>query len=83
MKNRKPKDVRKHTGIIFAVGLLVGLYGLAGNEVREGALITGVAILMAGVLHHFIFYHCPYCGRFLDRSSGEYCPYCGKEVNKE
>ena len=44
--------------------------------------ILGVVIIIASKVFYTKFYVCPYCGRYLDRNTGDYCPYCGRDVNK-
>lgn len=40
-------------------------------------------IFMVALGIHLIFYRCPHCGKFLDRSTGDYCPYCGQQMDPE
>lgn len=81
MKKGTPKQVRKRTYIILGVGLLIGLIGLALNEL-VALIMIGLVVMFSAVIHHVIFYRCPHCGKFLDRSTGEYCPYCSRKVNE-
>lgn len=81
MKKRTPKQIKARTILILAVGLLSALCGIVWNE-QTTLIITGLLIMFASILHHVVFYRCPHCGKFLDRSSGEFCPACGKKVNE-
>lgn len=81
MKNRTPKKVRIHTFLIFFIGIVISGIGILANE--EAVLcMTGIAVMFVSIIHHVIFYRCPHCGRFLDRSTGEFCPHCGEKVNE-
>lgn len=81
MKERTPKKVRQTTFIIFGVGALVAFLGILMNE-EVFMCMMGIGIMFVSIVYNFIFYHCPHCGRYLGRSTGEYCPYCGKKVNE-
>lgn len=81
MKKMTPKQIRARTFIILGIGLLIALCGIAWNE-HTALIITGLLIMFSSIIHHVIFYRCPHCGKFLDRSTGDFCPGCGKEVNK-
>lgn len=81
MKKITPKQIRARTFIILGIGLLIALFGIAWNE-QTALIITGLLIMFSSIIHHVVFYRCPHCGKFLDRSTGEFCPGCGKEVNK-
>lgn len=80
MKKLTPKNVHLLCWIILAVGTILALFGLAIEN--TALMVIGVVILLASVVFRCIFYRCPHCGRYLDRSTGQYCPYCGRNVNK-
>ncbi|MGO5113709.1 hypothetical protein ACTQ33_01540 [Candidatus Avoscillospira sp. LCP25S3_F1] len=73
-----PRAVRKVVGWFMLSGAVLALVG-AMMEVTALTVI-GVLLLIVAVLIHFMYYRCPHCGRFLDRSTGAYCPYCGKKM---
>ena len=77
----KLKYVRKRTFIILGVGLLVALLGIAMKQ-QTTLIMLGLLMMFSSVIHHVIFYRCPHCGEFLDRSTGEFCSNCGKKVNE-
>ncbi|MCQ2420886.1 MAG: hypothetical protein MJ118_07100 [Clostridia bacterium] len=81
MKRASPKQIRKRTFVILAIGLLIALCGIAKNE-QVTLILLGLLTMFASILHHVIFYRCPHCGKFLDRNTGDYCPGCGKKVNE-
>lgn len=81
MKNLIPRKVAKIRTILLICGAIVAFLGVARNE-NLVLIFGGMAVMIASSIFHIIFYRCPHCGKFLDRSAGEYCPYCSKEVNK-
>lgn len=81
MKKRTPKEIRTRTFITLGIGLLVALGGIAMNE-QVVLIMMGLITMFASIIYHVIFYRCPHCGKFLDRSTGEFCPGCGKKVNE-
>ena len=81
MKKLKPRDVRRIYWVIMIVGVIVALFGLP-NE-NKALLIIGALIMIASIIFYYIFYRCPSCGRYLDRSTGQYCPYCGVNIDKK
>lgn len=77
MKNLKPRTAQRYFWIIFAVGILAALAGVA-TEI-DALMIIGILIMIMGIVFRVIFYRCPHCGKYLDRSSGEFCPIAAKE----
>ena len=80
MKDFKPRQVRKIIGVVAAVGIAVLLAGVVTSV--EALMAIGCLILVAGVGFQLVYYRCPHCGKYLDRSGGDFCPYCGKNVNE-
>ncbi len=79
MKKMSPKQVDLYCILILAVGAALGAIG-AFSEIKFLEII-GITLLIGDIVFRVACYRCPYCGRYLDRSRGEYCPYCGKELN--
>ena len=79
MKKISPKQVNLYFLLIFAIGAVLGAIG-ALSEIKPLAII-GITLLIGDIIFRIACYRCSYCGRYLDRSRGEYCPYCGKELN--
>ena len=79
MKKMSPKQVHLYCILILAVGAALGAIG-AFSEIKFLEII-GITLLIGDIVFRVACYRCPYCGRYLDRSRGEYCPYCGKELN--
>ena len=79
MKKMSPKQVDLYCILILAVVAALGAIG-AFSEIKFLEII-GITLLIGDIVFRVACYRCPYCGRYLDRSRGEYCPYCGKELN--
>ncbi len=80
MKNLKPKTVQTYCWIIFGLGAFIGFMGAAAGSTVVP--VIGIVILLSGIAFRFTFYRCPHCGKYLDRSTGEFCPKCGEKVNE-
>lgn len=80
MNRWKPRQVRKIMWILYGLGVLIALVGMALSSVP--VMVIGLVVLVSGIVFYFLFYRCPHCGRYLDRSTGEFCPYCGARVNE-
>lgn len=81
MKSLKPRQAYWISLAVVAVGALVALFG-ANVEEPEIIVLVGIAVMFAGGIFHFIFYRCPHCNAYLDRSYGEFCPHCGKKLDE-
>lgn len=73
----------KKANLIFWLMLVVGalISGIGSTEGIQWMAMLGIAVMMGGLVLKVILYRCPHCGKYLDRSSGEFCPYCGKNIN--
>lgn len=80
MKKLTPKKVQKYFWIIFILGALIGFIGATAE--KELLSFFGILVIFLDIILRVIFYRCPYCGKYLDRSTGDFCPYCGKNVNE-
>lgn len=78
MKNLSPKK----SNIIFWIMLVVGalISGIGSTEGVQWMAMLGIALMMGGLLVRVLMYRCPHCGKYLDRSTGDFCPYCGKKI---
>lgn len=63
MKKLPPQKVRILVWILFTVGVIVGIVG-ALTEITL-LFVLGIIALFCGAGCHFLFYRCPYCGKFL------------------
>lgn len=81
MKNLVPKKVRAVVFATFAAGILAG--GASYCWQSTPLAVLAMIIIMVALGIHLIFYRCPHCGKFLDRSTGDYCPYCGQRMTPE
>ena len=72
----------KKANIIFWIMLVTGalISGIGSTEGVQWMAMLGIAIMMGGLVIKVLLYRCPYCGKYLDRSSGDFCPYCGKNL---
>ena len=80
MKNVNPKKVNIIFWIMLVVGALIS--GIGSTEGIQWMSMLGIALMMGGLLVKVLMYRCPHCGKYLDRSSGDFCPYCGKKVGE-
>lgn len=69
--------------MFWSMALAGFIIGLAGPICEIMAFsVIGCIIMVGSGIFYIVFYRCPYCEKFLDRSTGEYCPYCGEKVDK-
>lgn len=80
MKNVNPKKVNIIFWIMLVAGALIS--GIGSTEGVQWMSMLGIALMMGGLLVKVLMYRCPHCGKYLDRSSGDFCPYCGKKVGE-
>ena len=79
MKKFTPQKVNNIVLIILIIGLLIAMFGLSRDMLT--VIVIGMAVMISSIIFKVLFYRCPHCWKYLDRSSGDFCPYCGKEVN--
>ena len=74
----------KKINIIYTVILIVGGILCAGGTYIQNTILTfiGFSCIVGAVIYRLLIYRCPHCGKYLDRSKGQYCPYCREDVNK-
>ena len=55
-----------------------------GGVLAEIHLLTtiGVVVMLCGLGFQLLFYRCPHCGKYLDRSTGPFCPHCGRSIDE-
>lgn len=80
MNRLTPRKARSCTVVILAAGLVVAVAGALTNGMA--VTLAGVVLEMGGLVFDIIFYRCPNCGKYLDRSYGDYCPHCGVEMER-
>ena len=73
----KAKQARKLRDILAITGIAIMLCGF----ICEPLLIVGGIVACSCFIPHFLYNKCPYCGKQLGRSEGEYCQYCGKQLD--
>lgn len=78
-KMLSPQKVRMIVWITLLIGFIIGVVGMF-TDITALAVI-GVIVMICAIIVHFVLYRCSHCGKFLDRSTGEFCPYCGEKVN--
>lgn len=76
----KLKTINRLYIIILIIGALIAFAGAFAESTLLSA--AGILIICADMVLRFILIRCPYCGRFLDRSSGGYCPHCGQSFDE-
>ena len=62
-------------------GALVG--GIGSTMEMKWLAGVSIVIMMGGLVLRMVFYRCPHCGSYLDRSTGEFCPHCGKKLGEK
>lgn len=75
-----PKKVNTLYAIILLAAALIAFIGAFSG--KSALSVIGVLVIFADIAFRLICYKCPHCGKYLDRSSGDFCPYCGREVNE-
>ena len=80
MKKIPLKKVREIALLLFLLGFMVILAG-AGFRLMP-LILLGCLVLVGEIVFLAIFWRCPHCGGFLDRSGGLYCPHCGHMLDR-
>ncbi len=80
MKRIPLKKVRQIAAFLFVLGFVVILTG-AGFRLIP-LILLGCLALVGEIVFLFLFWRCPHCGGFLDRSCGLYCPHCGHMLDR-
>jgi len=78
----KVRDARKLRDTLFIVGIAIMLCAGIFAPLFELLTVIGAVIAFSGLIPHFLYNKCPYCGKQLGRNDGEYCQYCGKELDR-
>lgn len=68
MKPFPPKKVRRIVWLMLGVGCALA--------------VGGVVVMLCGLGFQLLFYRCPHCGKYLDRSTGPFCPHCGRSIDE-
>ena len=50
---------------------------------RRIILVISIAVIIVGLILHFVLVRCPHCGRWIRKPYGEYCRYCGKKYSDD
>ena len=61
--------------------MLGGIILILCREIYMPFLLIGSIITLFGLVVHFLYNKCPYCGRQLGRDYGDYCPHCGRALD--
>ena len=80
MKKIKPDTCMVITFAVIILGALIAMIG-AASQGTFSLVFIGFAVMMGAAVFNMLFYRCPYCDTYLNRSYGEYCPHCGKRIN--
>ena len=79
MRRLTPQTVNILFFILLIAGTIIAFWGALGD--RIAAAVIGVIVMFSSVVLRFIFYRCPHCGKYLDRSTGSFCPHCGQKLD--
>ena len=80
-----PRDPRVRSFIFVAVmgiGVLAAIAAMHSTlDVNTCNIVCGIsiAVVIAGLILHFILVRCPHCGRWIRKPYGDCCRYCGKD----
>ena len=81
MKPMKLKRVRRIIWGLIILGAALAFTGVyTGFAFSPAMTAAGILLTVAAVVFKLVYYRCPHCNAYLDRSTGSYCPYCGKKV---
>lgn len=80
MKKLKPKTVHRLCWLFLLIGAIIALCGIPVES--NVFILIGLVVMCCALIFRVIFYRCPHCGKYLDRSTGQYCPYCRGNVNE-
>ena len=80
MKKLKPKTVHRLCWLFLLIGAIIALCGIPVES--NVFILIGLVVMCCTLIFRVIFYRCPHCGKYLDRSTGLYCPYCRGNVNE-
>jgi nitroimidazol reductase NimA-like FMN-containing flavoprotein (pyridoxamine 5'-phosphate oxidase superfamily) len=80
MKKIKPETCLLITFAMIGTGFFVSLIGTSSPGLSP-LMYIGLVVILAAAVFGMVFYRCPYCDGFLDRTHGEFCPHCGKRIN--
>ena len=72
----KLRSARRLRDGLFTAGLAILLLAY----VWPPLCAIGAGIACAGLILHFLFCRCPYCGREVVRNRGDFCKFCGKPL---
>lgn len=82
-------DPRIRSFITVAI-MAVGVFGaMAANHseleenLRRIILVISIAVIIVGLILHFILARCPHCGCWIRRPYGDYCRYCGMKYSDD
>lgn len=80
-KKVKRKTIRKIVVGIIILGFIVFIIG---NKMGDNSLkIVGEIVILSSLIPVYLFWRCPYCGRFLRRIYMGCCPHCGRLLDDE
>ena len=62
--------------------LLCVLMLLAWKTYKMSFVYATLIVCLVAVLFGFLFWRCPYCGKYLGKGSGKFCNRCGTRIKK-
>ena len=73
----KVRNAQKLRDALMIIGLLIMLAG----SLCEALSIVGAIVAFSGLIPHFLFNKCPFCGKQLGRNDGKFCQHCGEKID--
>lgn len=75
----KLQTVHRLMQILTGAAVTAAVFSWLGESIVF--LIFMWILIIACVVLDWVFWRCPYCGRYLGRKNVRFCPHCGNELS--
>ncbi|MBE6970216.1 MAG: hypothetical protein E7442_08910 [Ruminococcaceae bacterium] len=79
-KNMSPQKIVSFSRRLLFAGAILGFFGIYKEMMP--VVIVAWACMAGAIMLRLRKYRCPHCGKYLERSKGQFCPHCGKNVQE-